>query len=128
MAGEQDDDTEGERGTEAEGERGKAFEVLWTPAPPSPGEVVPPPPPAQERSAPAPKPIVPPAPVRASVAPQAPAVPQAQAPLAPQSERMPFSREEPSRTGGRLAVGLAAAAVLLAGAALVRSMRDDPVV
>jgi hypothetical protein len=123
MSNDENDETQAERGTEAEGERGKAFEVLWTPAPPSPGDLAPP----QERSASAPTPSVPPAPVRASAPPQAPAVPQAQVPQPPQAERMPFSRAEPSRAGGRLAVGLAAVAVLLAGAALVRSTRDEPI-
>lgn len=122
MASEDTDETR--PGEDEANERGRAFEVLWTPAPPSPGDVAPP----QERSASDTAPIVPPVPVRASATPPAPSVPQAQAPHAPQPERLPFARSEPSRTGGRLAVGLAAVAVLLAGAAFVRSTRDEPVV
>lgn len=131
MAGEEQDGTRADEGAQAE--RGRAFEVLWTPAPPQPGESAPPlaaaaAPAPQERAAPTP--IVPPAPQRVRpVAVPEPAAPQAEARRelpAPRAEPAPVVRAEPARANGRIALGLAAVAVLLAGAALVRSMRDEP--
>ena len=122
MASDENDETSADAGEAAE--RGRAFEVLWTPAPP-PADAAPTPnvvPPARsetpERAAPKP--------VERRPAAGEGTLREVRAPLPP-PEPTPAPRPGPSRAGGWLAVGLAAVAVLLAGAALMRSMRDGPV-